>query len=74
MYHLELLIFQVDAVVNEAQKLAGLFPDAREHIAVRHGETIRAWHDLLEKGAQRKNKLEQAETLQAYFDDYRDLM
>ncbi|XP_046630760.1 spectrin beta chain, non-erythrocytic 1-like isoform X4 [Daphnia pulicaria] len=65
---------QVDAVINEAQKLAGLFPDAREHIAIRHGETLRAWHDLLENGAQRKDKLQQAETLQAYFDDYRDLM
>lgn len=61
-------------MVSEAQKLAELFPDAREHITVRHGETVRAWNDLLEKGAQRKDKLQQAETLQAYFDDYRDLM
>lgn len=61
-------------MVSEAQKLAELFPDARDHIAVRHEETLRAWNDLLEKGAQRKDKLEQAEKLQAYFDDYRDLM
>lgn len=61
-------------MINEAQKLAELFPDAREHIAVRHEETLRAWNDLLEKGAQRKDKLQQAEKLQAYFDDYRDLM
>ena len=65
---------QVDAVVSEASKLAELFPDAREHIAVRHEETLRAWKDLKEKEAQRKDKLQQAEKLQAYFDDYRDLM
>lgn len=65
---------QVDAVVNEARTLAERFPDAREHIAVRHEETLRAWNDLIEKGAQRKDKLQQAETLQAYFDNYRDLM
>lgn len=61
-------------MVSEANKLAELFPDAREHIAVRHEETIRAWKDLKEKEAQRKDKLQQAEKLQAYFDDYRDLM
>jgi spectrin beta len=65
---------QVDAVVNEARTLAERFPDAREHIAVRHEETLRAWNDLIDKGAQRKDKLQQAETLQAYFDNYRDLM
>lgn len=61
-------------MVAEARKLAELFPDAREHIAVRHEETLRAWNDLLEKGVERKDKLRQAEKLQAYFDDYRDLM
>lgn len=71
---MERWILQVDAVVNEARKLAELFPDAREHIAVRHEETLRAWTDLLAKGEQRKDKLKQAEKLQAYFDDYRDLM
>lgn len=64
----------MDSVVAEANKLAELFPDARDHIAVRHQETLRAWNDLLEKSAQRKDKLQQAEKLQAYFDDYRDLM
>jgi hypothetical protein len=54
--------------------LADLFPDAREHIAVRHEETLRAWNDLLQKSAERKDKVKQADTLQSYFDDYRDLM
>lgn len=64
----------MDSVVNEARQLAELFPDAREHISVRHDETLRAWHDLLDKSAERKNRVKQADTLQSYFDDYRDLM
>lgn len=58
----------------EASRLAELFPDAREHIAVKHEEAEESWNDLLEKAAQRRGKLSQAEQLQAYFDEYRDLM
>jgi hypothetical protein len=61
-------------VTEEAGRLASLFPDAREHIAVKHEDTLEAWGDLLEKSAQRRDKLQQAEQLQAYFDEYRDLM
>ncbi|KAK7068041.1 Spectrin beta chain, non-erythrocytic 5, partial [Halocaridina rubra] len=65
---------QVESVVEEAKRLAELFPDAREHISVKHEETVEAWNDLLDKSAQRKDKLYQAEKLQSYFDDYRELM
>ncbi|KAK7865818.1 hypothetical protein R5R35_001276 [Gryllus longicercus] len=65
---------QVEAVKEEATRLAGLFPDAREHIEVKHEDTIEAWNELLEHAAQRKDKLQQAEQLQAYFEEYRDLM
>ena len=41
---------------------------------MRHEETLRAWNDLLQKSAERKDKVKQADTLQSYFDDYRDLM
>ena len=54
--------------------MASLFPDAREHIAVKHEDTMDAWEDLLEKSAQYRDKLQQAEQLQAYFDEHRDLM
>ncbi|XP_015599750.1 spectrin beta chain, non-erythrocytic 1 isoform X3 [Cephus cinctus] len=65
---------QVESVMEEASRLAELFPDAREHIAVKHEEADEAWNELLEKAAQRRSKLAQAEQLQAYFDEYRDLM
>lgn len=65
---------QVESVMAEASRLAELFPDAREHIAVKHEEADEAWSELLEKAAQRRSKLAQAEQLQAYFDEYRDLL
>lgn len=54
--------------------MASLFPDAQEHIAVKREDMLDAWGDLLEKSAQRWDRLQQAEQLQAYFDEYRDLM
>ncbi|XP_055551148.1 spectrin beta chain, non-erythrocytic 1 isoform X2 [Wyeomyia smithii] len=65
---------QLESVVSEAQKLGDTFPDAKEHIEVKRDETIEAWSELKEKTFQRKEKLMQAEQLQAYFDEYRDLM
>jgi spectrin beta len=61
-------------VIEEARQLESLFPDTREHIALSHEDMLDAWGDLLEISAQRWDKLQQAEQLQAYFDDYRDLM
>nr|CAD7395713.1 unnamed protein product [Timema poppensis] len=65
---------QVESVVEEAKRLADLFPDARDHIEVKYEDTLEAWNELLDKSAQRRDKLSQAEQLQAYFDDYRDLI
>ncbi|XP_065083239.1 spectrin beta chain, non-erythrocytic 1 isoform X3 [Ochlerotatus camptorhynchus] len=65
---------QLESVVTEAQKLGDTFPDAKEHIEVKRDETIEVWSELKEKTIQRKEKLMQAEQLQAYFDEYRDLM
>ncbi|XP_049277717.1 spectrin beta chain, non-erythrocytic 1 isoform X2 [Anopheles funestus] len=65
---------QLESVVNEAQKLADTYPDAKEHIEVKRDETIEVWSELKERTVQRKEKLMQAEQLQAYFDEYRDLM
>lgn len=64
----------VEAVQGEAMKLVETFPDARDHIEVKKEEAIEAWSELVEKSQQRKEKLAQAEQLQAYFDEYRDLM
>ncbi|KAL7733152.1 hypothetical protein ACLKA6_004671 [Drosophila palustris] len=65
---------QVDSVLAEAIKLGEIYPDAREHIEVKRDETVEAWTDLKEKTNARKGKLSQAEQLQSYFDEYRDLI
>ncbi|XP_037904390.1 spectrin beta chain, non-erythrocytic 1 isoform X3 [Hermetia illucens] len=65
---------QVESVLEEAGKLSDIYPDAKEHIEVKRDETIDAWSDLNDKAATRKEKLQQAEQLQSYFDEYRDLI
>lgn len=65
---------QVETVIADANKLAETFPDAKDHIEVKRDETNEAWIELQEKSQQRKGKLMQAGQLQAYFDEYRDLM
>lgn len=71
---LEAVKNQMDIVMKEATKLADTFPDAKEHIEVKRDETVEAWTDLIMKTQARKEKLQQAEQLQEYFDNYRDLM
>lgn len=65
---------QVDALLREAEHLAGTFPDAQEHITAKRDEVVEAWGVLLGHSRQRGEKLGQAEKLQAYFDEYRELM
>ncbi|XP_076644007.1 spectrin beta chain, non-erythrocytic 5 kst isoform X2 [Halictus rubicundus] len=65
---------QVELLMEEASRLIELFPDARTHIDVKHQEAEAAWNELLEKAAQRRSKLSQAEQLQSYLGEYRDLM
>lgn len=64
----------VESVQSEAKILVEAFPDAKEHIDVKREETFEAWTELVEKSKQRNLKLSQAEQLQSYFDEYRDLM
>ncbi|XP_025833247.1 spectrin beta chain, non-erythrocytic 1 [Agrilus planipennis] len=65
---------QVEAVCKEAKKLSELFPDAEEHIEVKKEDTLSSWEELQIKAEQRRNNLQEAEQLQTYFDEHRDLM
>lgn len=65
---------QVESVKVEARRLANMFPDTREHIEVKQDEVREAWTTLLGKAAERRGQLQQAEQLQSYFDQHRDLM
>lgn len=65
---------QVEALFEEAKRLQALFPDAKEHIEVKYEQVAEEWKDLLQKSAKTKTRLEEAETLHTYFDEYRELM
>lgn len=65
---------RVDSVAEEAKHLAELYPDAKEHIEVKLNETVEMWTVLLERTVARKDKLQQTELLQTYFEEYRELM
>ncbi len=65
---------QVETVTKDAQRLLEQFPDAQEHIHSKHEEMVQTWNLLLEKAAQRKDKLQSALNLQMYFNDYRELV
>ena len=65
---------QVNIITQEAERLLRQFPDATEHIHSKHEEMVQAWNTLLDKSNQRKDKLGQAEHLQMYFNDYRELV
>jgi len=63
----------VETITKEAERLIGQFPDAQDHIAAKHEEMVASWNVLVEKASMRKEKLNQAEQLQLYFNDYREL-
>ena len=63
----------MEAITKEAERLISQFPDAQEHIALKHEEMVQAWNQLVEKATLRKEKLQQAEQLQGYFNDYREI-
>ena len=65
---------KVEAITNEAHQLLEQFPDAQEHIHGKHEEMVHCWNSLLEKAQSRKDKLQMAEHLQMYFNDYRALL
>ncbi|CAH1792768.1 unnamed protein product [Owenia fusiformis] len=65
---------QVGTITKEASRLCNTFPDAQEHIKTKQEDMISDYQQLTEKTAQRNLKLKQAEQLQMYFNDYRDLI
>nr|XP_022910961.1 spectrin beta chain, non-erythrocytic 5 isoform X3 [Onthophagus taurus] len=65
---------QIDAIDQESNKLIEQFPDAEDHIAVKRDDAFNAWEDLQTKSNRRKDNLQQAEQLQAYFDQHQEFL
>ena len=58
---------------QEAQRLSTSYFESSTHIAARESQAVTAWRELNAKSQRRKQKLEQAEELQYYLNDFRDL-
>ncbi|XP_055926294.1 spectrin beta chain, non-erythrocytic 1-like isoform X1 [Argiope bruennichi] len=63
---------QVQALCEEASNLAIQFPDSKEDIEAKQQAVMSSWKKCTEKAANRKDRLQQAEQLQSYFDEARD--
>ena len=49
------------------------FPDASDHMTAKQDELMAEWNSLLAKARLRSERLQEAESVQLYFDDYRSL-
>uniref|UniRef100_A0A8C3S247 Calponin-homology (CH) domain-containing protein n=1 Tax=Chelydra serpentina TaxID=8475 RepID=A0A8C3S247_CHESE len=65
---------ELERIQGEAQSLSQLYPQARENIMERLSEVDECWAKLDRKSLERKERLSQAERVQVYFNDCRELM
>uniref|UniRef100_A0A914XIB6 Spectrin alpha chain n=1 Tax=Plectus sambesii TaxID=2011161 RepID=A0A914XIB6_9BILA len=65
---------QVNDLCKEAERLETQFPDTKDHLEVRRQEMEEQLKDVLGASRRHHDRLTQAEQLQAYFQEYRDLM
>ena len=64
---------RVKQLSREGQRLSTSYFESSTHIAARESKAVTAWRELNAKSQRRKQKLEQAEELQYYLNDFRDL-
>lgn len=65
---------KVNTIASEAGDLVDKFPDAFQLISNHNNIIVESWNQLLEKSLQRKEQLTEAEKMQLYLNDFRDLM
>ncbi|XP_014790246.2 spectrin alpha chain-like [Octopus bimaculoides] len=64
---------QVENMTKSARRLVEEFPDAKAHVVNKHESMVQAWNKLVEKSSIKKEKLLQAQKLQTYFNEFREL-
>lgn len=57
----------------DAKSLRSLYPDGAAQIKEKEEQVTAAWNELITRTQQRKEKLGQAEELQRYLNEFRDL-
>ncbi|XP_032649741.2 spectrin beta chain, non-erythrocytic 5 [Chelonoidis abingdonii] len=65
---------ELKRIQGEARRLSRLYPQAKENIMERLTEVDECWEKLTMKSVERKERLSQAEQVQVYFNDCRELM
>eukprot|EP00057_Strongylocentrotus_purpuratus_P010375 XP_011664849.1 PREDICTED: spectrin alpha chain, non-erythrocytic 1 [Strongylocentrotus purpuratus] len=64
---------KVESTSTQAAQLVEEYTDAYQHISDENDSMVSAWNMLLERAALRKDRLMQAEQLQLYFNEFREL-
>ena len=64
---------RVQLVAQDAKGLATIHTESDSQIKAENDSVMQAWQELITKSQERKLKLLQAEELQRYLDDFRDL-
>ncbi|KRX45020.1 Spectrin beta chain, non-erythrocytic 5, partial [Trichinella murrelli] len=65
---------KVETLCKEAERLVSNYPDTAEHLDVRKQEMMEVFNELNQEGKNQRTKLEHAEQLQAYFEQFHDLI
>ena len=64
---------KVKILSQECQRLSKTYPESAALMRDKDREVVTAWHTLLNKSQARNSKLVEAEQLQRYLNDFRDL-
>ena len=70
---LEALGKKVEILSKETKRLCQTYPDAEQRVKRKDQEVSAVWRDLLNKTKARKDKLLEAEELQNFLNEFRDL-
>ena len=64
---------QVKLLSQETQRLSTTYPDKATHVGRKEQQAVTVWRALISKSSARKSKLVEAEQLQRFLNDFRDL-
>ena len=70
---LKVLRKSVEVLSQEASRLSGLYPESADLVITIEKETGDVWNRLMSRTEARKRKLSEAEQLQLFLNEYRDL-
>jgi spectrin beta len=64
---------KVKVLSDECRRLCDTYPESSSHVKDKENDVLSAWEKLLERSKARKEKLVEAEQLQRFLNNFRDL-